>query len=62
MMRHTLKLQHLVGIIRKEPTNENLVQAVITLTDCVVNLQRELDRVNAVASRADRNARMMHLR
>jgi hypothetical protein len=53
------KLQGLVELIRKEgPTNENLKNAVITLADEIVAMQRELDRVQAIASRADRNTRV----
>jgi hypothetical protein len=53
------KLQMVVDLIRREgPTNENLRQAVITLADQMAELQRELDRVQAVAQRADRNTRV----
>ena len=53
------KLQSLVGLIRTEgPTNENLKQCVVTLANEIIELQRELDRVNAIASRADRNTRV----
>jgi len=53
------RLQALVNAIRKEgPTNELLKQTVIMLADQVIAMQREIDRINSIASRADRNSRM----
>jgi hypothetical protein len=53
------RLQSLVALVQKEgPTNENLKQCVITLANEVIELQRELERVNSTASRAERNTRI----
>jgi hypothetical protein len=49
----------MVALIRREgPTNELLKQVVCLLADEVITLERELDRVSAVAQRAERHARM----
>jgi hypothetical protein len=59
-MRSLAKLSHLVSAIRKDgPTNELLKETVILLADHIIDLQRELDRVQHVATRADRNSRML---
>lgn len=53
------KLQALLKVLQAEgPTNENLKQCVITLANEVVEMSRELERVNATASRAERNGRV----
>ena len=52
------KLQGLIAMIRRDgPTNELLKETVITLADQVVALQREIDQLNSIARRADRNSR-----
>ena len=59
MMRNMMKAQQLAANIRKDgATIDNLKAMVITLADVVIELQREIDRVNAVASRADRQSRL----
>ena len=53
------KLNSLKAAILKDgATNANNELVTLTLIDAVISLQRELDQVSAVASRADRQARM----
>jgi hypothetical protein len=59
MMVNIRKLQSLLKLVQAEgPTNENLKQCVITLANEVIEMSRELERVNATASRAERNNRI----
>lgn len=54
------KLQALVAAVRKEPTaHEHLVPLVLAMADHVIELEREVDRLQAVATRAERQSRMM---
>ncbi len=59
MRTNTYRIQQMVALIRREgPTNELLKQVVCLLADEVITLERELDRVSAVAQRAERHASM----
>jgi hypothetical protein len=58
-MRDLRRLHSLVMLAKtKEPTKQDLRDLIIALADEVIYLQRELDRINHLANRADRNARM----
>ena len=60
MRANIMRIQQLIGAIRKDgPNHENLKQAVFLLADEVIYLERELDHVKTTAQRAERNARMM---
>lgn len=57
-MMNIRKLQSLSFAVRKAPTNENLIELVLMLADHVIELEREVDRLQHIANRADRNSRM----
>ena len=46
------------AILKDGATNANNESVTLALIEAVISLQREIDQVNSVASRADRNARM----
>ena len=51
-------LQARAAAVRKEPTQDNLVQLVLAMADHVIELEREVERLQAVATRAERQSRM----
>lgn len=63
-MRGTYQqLQSLIRAIHKDgPTPDHLKNAVLLLIDEVIHLQRELDRVNIMAQRAEHQSRGIYRR
>jgi len=57
------ELQLLTAAINRDgPTEALLKRAVLLLADQIIDLQREIDRVNALASRAERQSRIGGMR
>lgn len=58
-MRDLRRLQSLINAIHKEGANETyLKQIVLLLADHVIDLQREVDRLEHIATQARRMSRM----